>query len=172
MNDSNIEIYQVDNGITEILVKLDNDTVWLSLNQMAELFERDKSVILRHIRNVYKDNELDDISTVAKSTTVQIEGGRKVKREIEYYNLDAIISVGYRVNSKRGVQFRIWATKILKEYLIKGYSINEKLLIQQNRQLKELQESVKILRNIIDSKTLSTDGSMYKLVNYIIFKTI
>jgi prophage maintenance system killer protein len=160
MNDSNIEIYQVDNGATVISVKLDDDTVWLSLNQMAELFERDKSVISRHIRNVYKDHELDEISTVAKSATVQFEGGRKVNREIEYYNLDVIISVGYRVKSKRGTEFRIWANKVLKDYLIKGFSINERLLSQQNEQLKELQKSVKILGDILSYKELSGEESI------------
>lgn len=159
MTDSEVKIFELEDGMTEVQVKFDNETVWLSQKQMAQLFEKDSDTISLHLKNIFKSGELDEYSTAEESSVVQLEGKRKVRRKIKLYNLDAIISVGYRVNSKRGVQFRIWATKILKEYLIKGYSINEKLLIKQNRQLKELQESVKILRNIIDSKTLSTDES-------------
>jgi len=101
--------------------------VWLTLNQMSILFERDKSVISRHISNIFKEQELDASSTVAKNATVQIEGGKNVIRQIEYYNLDVIISVGYRVKSKRGTQFRIWANKVLKDYLLKGYAVNQRI---------------------------------------------
>ena len=159
MNTSNIEIYQVDNGTTEISVILDNDSVWLSLNQISELFQRDKSVISRHIRNIFNEKELDKISTVAKNATVQLEGNREVEREIEYYNLDIIISVGYRIKSRRGTQFRIWANKVLKEYLVKGFSINENRLQQQNEQLLELQKATKLLGSILNSKQLSNDES-------------
>lgn len=103
---------------TEIAVNLANDTVWLSLNEISELFDRDKSVISRHIRNVYKERELDKDSTVAKFATVQDEGGRQISRDMDYYNLDVIISVGYRVKSQRGTNFRIWATKEIKKNLI------------------------------------------------------
>jgi hypothetical protein len=123
-----IELYKSSNGETQIEVRFENETVWLSLNQIAGLFGRDKSVISRHLKNIYKESELDFSSTVAKNATVQTEGKRNITREIDYYNLDAIISVGYRVNSKQGTQFRIWATNRLKEYLIKGYSINQKRL--------------------------------------------
>jgi hypothetical protein len=136
MNNSNIEIYQIENGKTEISVRLENDTVWLSLNQLSDLFQRDKSVISRHIRNIYKERELGQEGTVANFATVQKEGGREVERNIEFYNLDIIISVGYRIKSQRGTQFRIWANKILKDHLIKGYTLNEKLLSQKNEQLK------------------------------------
>jgi hypothetical protein len=136
MNNSNIEIYQIENGKTEISVRLENDTVWLSLNQLSDLFQRDKSVISRHIRNIYKERELGREGTVANFATVQKEGGREVERNIEFYNLDIIISVGYRIKSQRGTQFRIWANKILKDHLIKGYTLNEKLLSQKNEQLK------------------------------------
>jgi prophage maintenance system killer protein len=156
---SQIEIYQADNGETEISVVLDNETVWLNLNQMAILFQRDKSVISRHITNIFKEKELHKSSTVAKNATVQFEGDREVLREIEFYNLDIIISIGYRIKSQRGTQFRIWANRVLKEYLIKGYSVNEKRLLQQNEQLKELQKTVKLLGEVLYSKQLSNDES-------------
>lgn len=124
-----IEIYKTPDDNIQIEVKLEGETFWLSLNQIAMLFEKDNSVISRHLNNIYKEGELDRVSTVAKNATVQIEGERSVSRNIEFYNLDAIISVGYRVNSKRGTQFRQWATKRLKEYLIEGVAINEKRLI-------------------------------------------
>ena len=124
----NIVLYQTADGITKIEVTLQNDTVWLSLDQMAELFQRNKSTISRHIKSIYDCGELNADSTVAFFATVQNEGNRKVSREIAYYNLDMIISVGYRVNSHRGVQFRIWATQVLKEYLVKGFAINDELL--------------------------------------------
>lgn len=129
-----IEIYTSPDGITQIEVQFEGDTFWLNLNQISNLFEKDKSVISRHLSNIYKEGELERNSTVAKNATVQIEADRKVKREIEYYNLDAIISVGYRVNSKRGTQFRQWATKRLKDYLIEGIAINEKRLAQRQIQ--------------------------------------
>ncbi len=159
MNNSNFEIYQFDDGNTEISVQLEKETVWLNLNQMVDLFERDKSVISRHIANIYKEQELFREATVAKYATVQFEGGREVERKIEFFNLDVIISVGYRIKSKRGTQFRIWANKILKEHLVKGYTINEKRLAQKTEQLKELQESVKILGKVLNHKTLTNDES-------------
>lgn len=108
---SQIVIYQTPDHQTQVEVRFEGETFWLTLNQIAQLFERDKSVISRHLRNIFKDGELDPEATVAKNATVQLEAGRKVKREMEYYNLDAILSVGYRVNSKRGAQFRQWATQ-------------------------------------------------------------
>ncbi len=122
-----IILYQSDELPEHIEVILDQDTVWLSLNQISHLFNRDKSVISRHLRNIYATGELSQEATVAKNATVQIEAGRKVKREIEYYNLDAILSVGYRVNSKQGTQFRIWATNVLRDYLLKGYILNQRM---------------------------------------------
>jgi len=154
---SNIEIYQLDDGVTEINVKLENDSVWLNLNQLVDLFERDKSVISRHINNIFKEKELDKKAVVAKNATTASDGKTY---QVDYYNLDVIISVGYRVKSKRGTQFRIWANKILKEYLIKGYSLNQILLEKKTKQLKELQESVKILGNVINYKALSNDESV------------
>jgi hypothetical protein len=120
---------------------LEGETFWLSLNQIAQLFERDKSVISRHLRNIFKEGELEQEATVAKNATVQKESGRKVKREIEYYNLDAILSVGYRVNSKRGTQFRQWATQRLKEYLVQGYAINQKRLDELGKMVQLIEQS-------------------------------
>jgi prophage maintenance system killer protein len=127
---------------------------------LEELFQTNRTSINRHISNIYKSKELNKISTCAKIAQVQKEGDREIYRKISYYNLDMIISVGYRVNSKRGTQFRVWASKILKDYLIQGYSLNEKRLIQQNEQLKDLRESVKILGNVLKFKALSTDESV------------
>ena len=121
-------LYQTPDGDSQIEVKLQNDTVWLSLDQMAELFQRNKSTISRHIKNVLEDGELQEEATIANFATVQNEGTRKVERVIAFYNLDMIISVGYRVHSYRGVQFRIWATKVLKEYIVKGFAMNDDLL--------------------------------------------
>jgi hypothetical protein len=140
-----IILYRPNELADHIEVIINEDTVWLSLNQIAQLFDRDKSVISRHLRNIYKDKELTFEATVAKNATVQIEAGRKVKRKIEYYNLDAILSVGYRVNSKQGTQFRIWATRVLKDYLLKGYAINNRM----NR-LEDNFESLKNKVNQID----------------------
>lgn len=130
-------------------VRLEKDTVWLNLNQIVDLFERDKSVISRHLRNIFKSKELSKSSTVAFFATVQNEGGRNIERDIEYFNLDAIISVGYRVNSKRGTQFRIWATNVLKKHLINGYTINEKRLKSAEYKYKELQKSLQLLGNVV-----------------------
>ena len=156
MKDSQIEIYQLENGKTEINVQFDKESVWLNLNQLVDLFDRDKSVISRHISNIFKEQELEKISVVAKNATTASDG--KVY-QVDFYNLDVIISVGYRIKSQKGTQFRIWANKILKEYLIQGYLINEKRLEQKTEQLKELQNSVKILGNTLIFKTLSNDES-------------
>ena len=142
MPQSTIKIYQAEDGKTKIDVKLKNDTVWLSLNQLSELFQRDKSVISRHIKNIFNEKELDKKSTVAKFAIVQKEGKREVVREIEHYNLDVIISVGYRVKSKRGVQFRIWANKIIKDYLVKGYVINHQKLLLYTTLLNNLKDTI------------------------------
>lgn len=159
MNDSEIKIFQSENGQTEVQVILDKETVWLSQKQMSELFDKNSDTIGLHLKNIFESGELNEFSTTEKSSVVQLEGKRKVTRKIILYNLDAIISVGYRVNSKRGIQFRIWANEILKEYLLKGYVINEKRLAEQNAQLKELQKTVKILGEVLNSKSLSNDES-------------
>lgn len=127
-NKGQIILYQTDDGQTKLEVQFKDETVWLSLDQMAELFQRDKSTISRHIKNVFEDGELKTDSTVAFFATVQKEGQRTVSRDVQFFNLDMIISVGYRVHSHRGVQFRMWATSVLKEYLQKGFAINDELL--------------------------------------------
>lgn len=133
-----IVIYQSEDGKTVLDVRLEDDTVWLSQQQMSELFQTDRTVIGRHIRNIYKDGELEEISTCAKNAQVRMEGNRMVTRSIPYYNLDMIISVGYRVNSIRGVKFRQWASSVLKQYLIKGYAVNESMRKKQVAELRQL----------------------------------
>jgi hypothetical protein len=123
-----IFFYKTDDGNTRIEVRMVGETVWLSLNLMAELFDRDKSVIAKHIKNVFEEAELVESRTMAKFATVQKEGSREISREIEHFNLDVIISVGYRVKSKRGTQFRIWATQRLREYLVKGFTMDDERL--------------------------------------------
>ncbi len=136
--DNNIIIYQTADGETAIDVKLEKETVWLSQQQMSDLFHTDRTSILRHIKNVYKTEELEESSTCAFFAQVRQEGTRQITRKIPYYNLDMIISVGYRVNSKRGTQFRIWANKVLKEYLVKGYAINKNIKEERYKELKEV----------------------------------
>ncbi|WP_316749638.1 RhuM family protein [Pedobacter gandavensis] len=152
-----IIIYQTTDGTTSIDVKLENETIWLNQYQLAELFKTDRTSLVKHIRNIYKTEELDERSTCAKFAQVQTEGSRAIKREVTHYNLDLIISVGYRVNSKQGTQFRIWANKILKEYLVKGYSLNESRLREQNDQLNSLKNTVNLLSNVLENKALNTD---------------
>ena len=159
MPNSEIRIFQAEDGKTEVSVRLENETVWLNQYQLEELFETDRTSIVKHISNIYKTKELNKESTCAKIAQVQKEGNREITRNILFYNLDLIIAVGYRVNSKRGTQFRIWANKILKDYLLKGYVLNEKRLAQQNEQLRELQETIKILGNVLNYKELSNDES-------------
>lgn len=169
MNTGEVIIYQSPEGHTSIDVRLEHDTVWLNLNQLAKLFGRDKSVISRHLKNIYNEHELDPQATVAKNATVQNEAGREVSRDIEYYNLDAIISVGYRVSSARGTQFRIWANKILKDYLVKGYALNEKRLKEQEEQLDQLKQTVRLLGNVMENKALNSDeatGLLKVLTDY------
>jgi prophage maintenance system killer protein len=159
MDQSGIKIFQTEDGKTEIQVIVQSDTVWLSQKQMADLFEKDSDTIGLHLRNIYKSGELLEKATTEKYSVVQKEGNRNVTRTLKLYNLDAIISTGYRVNSKRGIQFRIWATQVIKDYLIKGFTLNERRLSSQNEQLKSLKESVLILTKIVNQKKLSPDES-------------
>jgi hypothetical protein len=145
-----ILLYQTEDGQTKVEVRLDNETVWLSQVQMAELFQTTKQNISLHIRNIYEEGELQEISTVKDYLTVQNEGKRKVQRSISIYNLDVIISVGYRVKSHRGTQFRIWATQQLKEFLIKGFVLNDERLKETghtNRYFDELLERIRDIRS-------------------------
>ncbi len=125
MEKNEVLIYITEDGTVKLEVTMEAETVWLNLNQLCELFQRDKSVISRHIKNIYTEGELEESSTVAFFATVQNEGGRSIERKIAYYNLDVIISVGYRVKSLRGTQFRKWALKVLKEYMIKGFALDD-----------------------------------------------
>lgn len=145
-----IVLYQAADGRVQLEVRLERETIWLSLNQMAALFDRDKSVISRHLRNIYREGELDEGTTVALFATVQQEGDRQVTRQVEYYNLDAIISVGYRVNSKRGTQFRIWATGVLHDHILKGYTVNA-------QRLAALQQTIRLISNVVDQRSLGGD---------------
>ncbi len=147
---TDIVLYKSKDGSIKLDVQLEKESIWLSLNQLSNLFGRDKSVISRHLRNIFKEGELTRMATVAKNATVQKEGGRSIFRDIEYYNLDAIISVGYRVKSKRGTEFRIWATNVLKQHLIKGYSVNKK-------RLRVLKQTLKLASDISKRKLLSGD---------------
>ncbi len=153
-----ILLYKEKGGQAAVEVHFHGEMVWLSLNQIAELFDRDKSVISRHLGSIYKSGELVRRATVAKNATVQAEGARKVKRVVEYYNLDAILSVGYRVNSKRGTQFRIWASRVIKDHLIKGYSLNQKRLLERQASgFKELENAIELVRSVSGGKALSGD---------------
>jgi hypothetical protein len=161
-----IVIYKNSNSITEIEVKLANDSVWLSLNQMGDLFGRDKSVISKHLSNIFKEKELERDSVVANSATTAADGKTY---KVDHFNLDVIISVGYRVKSKQGTQFRIWANKILKDYLTKGYALDKRRLEDQTRQLEELKQTVKLLGHVVESKLLNTDeatGLLKVLTDY------
>lgn len=151
-----IIIYQTKDGETNIDVNIDSDTIWLSQKQISEVFGTKVPAINKHITNIIKTEELN-YSTVSKMEIVQKEGKRNIKRLVDVYNLDMILSIGYRINSTRATQFRIWANKILKEYLIKGYSINEKRLKEQTEQLASLKHTVNLLSNVLESKELTSD---------------
>jgi hypothetical protein len=160
-------LYQTEDGRTRIEVRFEGETAWLSLGQMAELFQRDKSVISRHIKNVFDEGELRPESTVARNATVQREGDREVAREIEYYNLEVIISVGYRVRSHRGTQFRIWATQRLREYIVKGFTLDDERLKQAGggnyfdellARIRDIRSSEKVFwRKVLDIYATSID---------------
>ena len=143
--DNQIVIYQTADGQTQIDVKMQDETVWLTQETMAQLFDTTVPNINMHIKNIYEDEELDKNRTIKDFLTVRKEGKRSVSRKLTYYNLDMIIAVGYRVKSKTATQFRIWANKILKEYLIKGYSVNKQLLSSQQEKLKTLQNTISLL---------------------------
>ncbi len=162
-----IEIYQTKDGLTELNVQLKEETVWLSQKQMSFLFDKNIMTINEHIKNIYHEGELEEKSTIRKSLIVQSEGKRKVKREIIFYNLDVIISVGYRVKSKQGTQFRIWANKILKDYLVKGFTINEKRLKEKVEQFEELKKIVHLQEKVISEYQLDTDETkgLIKVIN-------
>jgi len=161
--ESNIEIYQSDDGKTEIKVKFEEDTIWLSQQQMASLFEKDVRTINEHIKTIYNTGELMKDSTIRNFRIVQKEGSRNVKRAIIHYNLDMVISVGYRVNSIRGTQFRQWATQKLKSYLLDGFLINKKRLAEKKKEVQVLKDGIKILNRAIENHIDSGD---FKWLNY------
>lgn len=175
-------LYQTEDGKTRIEVRLQGETVWLTLSQMAELFQVDKSGISRHLKNIYETRELSPVATIANFATVQQEGTRSVQRTLEYYNLDAIISVGYRVNSIRGTQFRIWATKRLREYIIKGFTMDDDRLKQAGggtyfdellARIRDIRSSEKIFwRKVLDIYATSMDYSPESNISYQFFSAV
>ena len=177
-----ILLYQTPDGESRIEVRLQGETVWLSLEQMAELFQRNKSTISRHIKNVFEEGELQPNTTVAFFATVQMEGKRKVERDIAYYNLDMIISVGYRVHSYRGVQFRMWATNVLKEYIVKGFALNDDLLKRAGggnyfdellARIRDIRSSEKVFyRKVLEIYALSIDYDPRVEMTQEFFKTV
>jgi prophage maintenance system killer protein len=156
-NKGEIIIYIKEDGRTQIDVKLQGDSLWLSQKLIAELFEKDVNTVNDHIRNIYEEKELVPESTTAVFATEQQEGKRKIKRNVTFYNLDLILSVGYRVSSKQGTAFRIWANQILKDYLLRGYSLNEKKLQEKAEQYEALKKAVALITNVSSSQTLSGD---------------
>ena len=163
-SNNQIVIYQSEDGQTQVDVRLENETVWLTQAQMVELFQTTKQNVSLHVGNVFKEGELEEKSTVKEYLTVQNEGERKVSRKVKYYNLDVIISVGYRVKSKRGTAFRIWANNVLKQYLMKGYAVNERM---HKEQIGELRQLVGMLgRTIQNQPLLSNDetDALFKVV--------
>lgn len=180
--ENKIIIYQTQDGQTKIDVRLENETVWLTQNQMAELFQTTKQNISSHIKNIFEEGELSENSTVKDYLTVQQEGNRKVSRNISYYNLDVIISVGYRVKSLRGTQFRIWATQVLKEYMKKGFALNDDLLKQAGgggywkellERIRDIRSSEKVFyRQILDIYATSTDYNPNAEETKLFFKVV
>jgi prophage maintenance system killer protein len=156
--ENQIEIFKTNDDQTIVQVRFENDTVWLNQKQMAELFDKDSDTIGLHLKNIFSEEELKENSTTELFSVVQQEGKRNVKRNIKCYNLDAIISVGYRVNSKRGTQFRQWATKRLKDYLIEGVAINEKRLEQKNKEIQVLHDGIRILSRAIENQAANNEN--------------
>ena len=178
-NKTELIIYQTEDGQTKIHVHMENETVWLSLDQMAELFQRDKSTISRHIKNVFADGELLEEATVANFATTATDGKTY---HVDHYNLDVIISVGYRVKSLRGTQFRIWANSVLREYLIKGFAMNDDLLKQAGggsyfdellERIRDIRSSEKVFwRKVLDIYATSVDYSANAEESVLFFKTV
>lgn len=182
MDNGQIILFQTQGGETKIEVRLSNETVWLTADQMAELFQRDRSTIQRHIKRIYDEEELAADSTCAFFAQVQTEGRRQVERKIPIYNLDMIISVGYRVNSHRGVQFRQWATQVLKEYMIKGFVLNDDLLKNAGQgnyfdellaRIRDIRSSEKVFyRKVLEIYGLSIDYDPRTAITQQFFKTV
>jgi len=161
-----IVLYQAPDGKVELNIRLERESLWLSQKQMSLLFDKDTDTIGLHLRNIYKEGELEESATTEESSAVQKEGNRQVRRKVRLYNLDAVLSVGYRVNSKRGTQFRIWANNVLKEYLIRGYALNEKRLSDRENELRTLKMSIQLLERSIIKQAHQLDQAK-TLVNII-----
>ncbi len=154
-NNKSIEIYKAIKGEVVFNVDAENETIWATVEQMSQLFDIDRTVVSRHLRNIYNSGELEEEATCAKNAQVQIEGERKVKRIVKRYNLDAIISVGYRVNSRKATDFRIWATKVLKQYVVGGIAINERRIKQlSSEKLKNVENMMSVVRRLIARQEL------------------
>lgn len=145
-----VVLYQAPDGSVELRIRLERESLWLSQRQMSLLFDKDTDTIGLHLRNIYRDGELDEAATTEEFSVVQTEGTRRVRRRVRLFNLDAVISVGYRVNSKRGTQFRIWATRVLREHVLRGYTVNERRLI-------ELKQAVRLVADLSERATLGSD---------------
>lgn len=181
MNDR-VLMYVTEDGLVKIEVTMDTDTVWLNMSQLCELFQRDKSVISRHIKNIFLEGELDEGSTVAFFATVQNEGGREIERNMAYYNLDVIISVGYRVKSIRGTQFRKWALNVLKEYMIKGFALDDERMKNLGRgnyfeellaRIRSIRASEKVFwRKVLDIYATSIDYDPKTEISVEFFKQV
>lgn len=182
MQEQNIVIYQSENGTSKLEIKLENETLWLTQNEMAELFQTTKQNISLHIKNIYKEGELDRDATVKEFLTVQKEGKRSVERTVEHYNLDLIISVGYRIKSITATQFRIWATNILKEYIVKGFAMDDERLKQNGggayfddllARIRDIRSSEKVFwRKVLDIYATSADYDPRVKSSQEFFKTI
>ena len=149
-----IEIYKTKEGKTQIEVKFEGDTVWLTQSQITDLFQRDRTVVTKHINNIFKEGELEEKSNVQKMHIANSD------KPVVFYNLDVIISVGYRVKSKQATQFRQWATQRLKDYLVKGYAINEQKLKASQEQFNSLKQSIQLLQNVVSKKQMTSDEAV------------
>ena len=168
-NKGEIVIYRAEDGAAALEVRLEGETVWLTQRQMAQLFGKNTDTIGLHIRNAFREGELDETSTTEESSVVQAEGGRQVRRTVRFYNLDVIISVGYRIKSPRGTHFRIWATNTLREHIIRGYTLNQHRLAEQAEHYRELQEAVRLIGDVIERQALDTtqaEGLLRVITDY------
>lgn len=158
-NDNAVILYQSPDGTASLEVRLDHETVWLTQKQMAELFGKSSDTIGLHIRNIYKEGELAEDGTAEDSSVVQIEGQRHIRRPIRFYNLDVIISVGYRVKSQQGTRFRQWATRVMRDHIVKGYTVNEQRLKEESTKLLEMRQTVELLaRTLANQELVSETG--------------
>jgi len=181
MKKNNIVIYTSKDGIIKVDTTLENENIWMSQNELVRLFETTKNNISLHMKNIFESGELEENSTVKKFLTVRKEGQREVKRDVIHYNLDAIIAVGYRINSKRATEFRIWATKILKEYMIKGFSLNDDFLKNNGEspyfeellaRIREIRSSEKVFwRKVLDIYATAIDYDPKDKLSIDFFKT-